>query len=297
MELARLEGEMMLELTYPCPQDSPVIENVADAVGVAVSATQRNTLLVMLNPVPIVESFDALSHADPPVPFRRVRVAATVNDLETTSYQYIKEEIKENGRHTIEKSIPPSKHPPASFMKKNYFLAIAAVGLYSRYEDEDFVYWEVALIKGDARDHMTVTVMVTLGHAYYPRPSLDIWTLPLFGAAIDPRRRGTKRSSSSPCHSTPYRIRISRRFKISSVDKWMSCSRKSAPKFARALRPHQIRYPSILRVVQTNNCSSASYTHPPFASGYPYPYSHSRRHRSSLIALVKHATRPCFLSH
>ncbi|KIL55430.1 hypothetical protein M378DRAFT_201107 [Amanita muscaria Koide BX008] len=53
----------------------------------------------------------------------------------------------------------------------------------------------------------------------------------------------------------------------------MICSRKSAPKFARALRAHQIRCPSILRVVQTNNCSTTRYTHPPFASGNPYPFA------------------------
>ncbi|KAM6490416.1 hypothetical protein JOM56_014180 [Amanita muscaria] len=273
-KLARLEEERMLKLTFKAPGDGLVSKNVAaDAEGVlAISAMQRSTLLVVSEPPPIVESVDESSSIGPSARFRRVHVAAAANDLKTMPYQYDgMKDTNAKGRHTDDESLPLSKHPPASSRMDNYLRAIVAVGLLLRCEDEDFVDCENALIR-DARNHMTVTVTVMIG-LFTPFYTIDIWTLSLSRAATSPERRGTQRSSSSTCHHTPHRIHISRRFKISPVDKWMICSRKSAPKFARASWAHQIRCPSILRVVQTNNCSTTSYTHPPFASGYPYPFA------------------------
>ncbi|KIL55222.1 hypothetical protein M378DRAFT_18135 [Amanita muscaria Koide BX008] len=210
----KLRDEEKLELTCPCPQYSLVIKNAANTEGVAVSATQRNTLLVVPNSVPIVESADALVETRPPVHFRRVFAVAAVADRDTTLNQFSWKDMKIKGRRTINEPLLAVKHPPVSTWMNGLDIAIAAVGFLLRCEGEDFVDLKDALIKADACNHMMVTVTVTLGHAYSRRPfyyTVDVWTLPLSRAATSPERRGTQRSSSSTCHNTPHCIRINRR--------------------------------------------------------------------------------------
>ncbi|KIL54303.1 hypothetical protein M378DRAFT_1058953 [Amanita muscaria Koide BX008] len=154
VKLARLEDEMMLELTYPCPQDSLAVENTTDAADEAVSVTQQIVLLVVPNPIPIIENLDAFVQAHPPVHFHRVFAVAAVADQDTTSYQYIKEDIKRHGGRTCNVPLPAVKHPPISTWMNGLGIAIAAVGFLLRCEGEDLVDLKDALIKADACNHM-----------------------------------------------------------------------------------------------------------------------------------------------
>ncbi|KAM6501549.1 hypothetical protein JOM56_001526 [Amanita muscaria] len=137
MKLARLNKAGMLELTYKAPGDGLAIENTADAEGVASSAAQQKVLLVVPEPVPIIENVVESSSSGPPARFRRIYVASAANDLDGMSYQYIgKTRIWRTYHQQVDLA---SKHPSALIPMNGCLIAIVAVGLLCGCEDEDFV--------------------------------------------------------------------------------------------------------------------------------------------------------------
>ncbi|KAM6489119.1 hypothetical protein JOM56_014833 [Amanita muscaria] len=136
-KLARLNKAGMLELTYKAPGDGLAIENTADAEGVASSAAQQKVLLVVPEPVPIIENVVESSSSGPPARFRRIYVASAANDLDGMSYQYIgKTRIWRTYHQQVDLA---SKHPSALIPMNGCLIAIVAVGLLCGCEDEDFV--------------------------------------------------------------------------------------------------------------------------------------------------------------
>ncbi|KAM6488991.1 hypothetical protein JOM56_015544 [Amanita muscaria] len=136
-KLARLNKAGMLELTYKAPGDGLAIENTADAEGVASSAAQQKVLLVVPEPVPIIENVVESSSSGPPARFRRIYVASAANDLDGVSYQYIgKTRIWRTYHQQVDLA---SKHPSALIPMNGCLIAIVAVGLLCGCEDEDFV--------------------------------------------------------------------------------------------------------------------------------------------------------------